>query len=282
MEEDISIPENGYSDNRDGAPKIRLSQTGNNGVRVIAGTIAEEENRALRWPYAMRTYNEMLKDATIAPAVAAVEMAIARVPWTVVATPGREEEQAKQVNFLRQIIIDMDQPFAEAIRFLGTHNSYGFAVVEKVYRFREKAKGSKFDDGLIGLKKLAPIPQDTIVGWNFKNDGRDLTGLYQSPPQVSNRNDYSTNATSEPTLIPRKKFILVKNNSNKNSPEGVSPLKSVYRAWRYKQSMEEFEATSVSKDARGLKVLYIPPSYMAPDASAEDKAVKCEPHIRVI
>lgn len=273
MEEDVSVPESGLSDTREGAPKIRLSQTGNNGVRVIAGHIAEEENRALRWPFAMQTYSQMLKDATIAPAVAAVENAIWQVPWTVVATPGKEEEQAKYVTFLKQVMIDMDQPFAESIRYLATHRSYGFAVSEKVFRFREYSKGSKFNDSLIGLKKLAPIPQETITNWNFKNNGRDLDGLYQAPPQVSNRNNFDGSLQVEPTFIPRKKFILVKNNSNKNSPEGVSPLKSVYRAWRYKQSMEEFEATSVAKDARGLKVLYLPPQYLSPDAAPEDKAV---------
>ena len=272
MEEDI-VPENGFPESREGAPKIRLSQTGNNGVRVIAGHIAEEENRALRWPFAMQTYSQMLKDATIAPAVAAVEMAIARVPWVVEATPGKEEEQAKQVMFLNQVMIDMEQPFAEAIRFLGTHNSYGFAVSEKVYRFRERSKGSKFNDGLIGLKKLAPIPQESIVAWNFKDKGKDLDGLYQAPPQVSNRNNFDGSLQVEPTFIPRKKFILVKNNSNKNNPEGVSPLKSVYRAWRNKEAMENYESTSVAKDARGLKVLYLPPQYMSPDAAPEDKAV---------
>ena len=72
MEEDISIPES----NQENAPKLRLSQTSNAGVRVIAGHIAEEENRALRWPFAMQTYSQMLKDATIAPAVAAVEQGL--------------------------------------------------------------------------------------------------------------------------------------------------------------------------------------------------------------
>ena len=273
MDEDVSVPESGFSENREGAPKIRLSQMGNNGVRVIAGHIAEEENRALRWPFAMQTYSQMLKDATIAPAIAAIEGAIAQVPWNVVATPGKEEEQAAQVKFLRQVMVDMESPFREAIRYMATHNSYGFAVTEKVYRYREYSKGSKFNDGLIGLKKLAPIPQETVVAWNFRDKGKDLDGLYQAPPVVSNRDSFDVSVTNEPTFIPRKKFILVRNSSNKNNPEGSSPLKSVYRAWRYKQTMEEFEATSVAKDARGLKVLYLPPQYLSPDASPEDKEV---------
>lgn len=273
MDEDVSVPESGFPDNREGAPKIRLSQMGNNGVRVIAGHIAEEENRALRWPFAMQTYSQMLKDATIAPAIAAIEGAIAQVPWNVVATPGKEEEQAAQVKFLKQVMVDMESPFREAIRYMATHNSYGFAVTEKVYRYREYSKGSKFNDGLIGLKKLAPIPQETVVAWNFRDKGKDLDGLYQAPPMVSNRDSFDVSVTNEPTFIPRKKFILVRNSSNKNNPEGSSPLKSVYRAWRYKQSFEEYEATQVAKDARGLKVLYLPPQYLSPDASPEDKAV---------
>lgn len=273
MDEDVSVPESGFPDSREGAPKIRLSQMGNNGVRVIAGHIAEEENRALRWPFAMQTYSQMLKDATIAPAIAAIEGAIAQVPWNVVATPGKEEEQAAQVKFLKQVMVDMESPFRETIRYMATHNSYGFAVTEKVYRYREFSKGSKFNDGLIGLKKLAPIPQETVVAWNFRDKGKDLDGLYQSPPVVSNRDSFDVSVTNEPTFIPRKKFILVRNSSNKNNPEGSSPLKSVYRAWRYKQTMEEFEATSVAKDARGLKVLYLPPQYLSPDASPEDKQV---------
>lgn len=44
-------------------------------------------------------------------------------------------------------------------------------------------------------------------------------------------------------------------------------------AWKFKTSLEEFEATGVSADLRGLKVLYIPPRYMAEDASPEDKEV---------
>lgn len=273
MDEDVSVPESGFPDSREGAPKIRLSQMGNNGVRVVSGHIAEEENRALRWPYAMQTYSKMLKDATIAPAIAAIEGAIAQVPWNVVATPGKEEEQAAQVKFLKQVMVDMESPFREAIRYMATHNSYGFAVTEKVYRYREYSKGSKFNDGLIGLKKLAPIPQETVVAWNFRDKGKELDGIYQAPPSVSNKDSFDVSVTNEPTFIPRKKFILVRNSSNKNNPEGSSPLKSVYRAWRYKQTYEEFEATQVAKDVRGLKVLYLPPQYMSPDASPDDRAI---------
>src|SRR5574344_3172891 len=85
------------------APKCRLSQSSNSGVRVVAGNIAEEEDRALSLPFAMQTYARMLKDATIAPAVAAVEMAIARVNWRVVASPGKDQEPEKYAKLIEQV-----------------------------------------------------------------------------------------------------------------------------------------------------------------------------------
>ena len=86
----------------------------------------------------------------------------------------------------------------------------GLLFLRKVYRYRKRDKGSKFNDGLIGLKKLAPIPQETIVAWNFKTDGKDLDGLYQSPAVVSNRNEWSVNTDVEPKFIPRKKFLWLR------------------------------------------------------------------------
>lgn len=257
-------------------PRLRLGQQSHTGLRVIGGRIFEEEEIALQWPNAIHTYKRMMKDATIAPAVAIVETAIARVPWEIKCPEGKEEQLKDKAEFLRQVMNDMEHPWGEFVRQISTHNSYGFAVSEKVYRYRKYDKGSKYNDGRVGLRKLTPIPQDTIANWEFSEDGKSLKGLWQTPAMVSNRGRGTisqTTFTNEPTYIQRKKFLLFRNNSTKGNPEGISPLNGCYRAWRYKVSMEEFEATSVSQDMRGLKVLYLPPNYMAPDADPSDKEV---------
>lgn len=256
------------------APRIKMSQSSVSGLNVISGIILEQKEWALRWPQAIKTYEEMLRDATIAPAINLMEMSIARVPWSVKVPKGKEEELAEQKRFLEELMMDMECPWQTFIKQAASHNSLGFAVHEKVYRKRTYENGSKFNDGRIGLRKLAPVPQGSIDSWTFSEKGRTLLGLRQKPANVSNRNEPTFVRDDEYIEIPRKKFILFRNNPYKDNPEGQSPLNSCYVAWRYKKALEEAEALGVSQDLRGLKVLYLPPQYLADDADPEMKEVR--------
>lgn len=253
-------------------PRLKLGQSSFNGLWTAAGTIVEECNSELRWPMCMQTYKKMAKDATIAPALNLVEMAIARVPWSVKIPEGYEEQLKDKAEFLRQVMNDMDHSWGSFIRQATSFNRFGFAPVEKVYRKRYKKNGSKFDDGLVGLKCLPLIAQDTVSSWEWDDSGRNLSGLYQYSVEPGGKRVNLKSSWKE-EFIPVKKFLLIRNNPLKDNPEGESPLKSVYMAWKYKTNLEEFQATGVSSDVRGLKVLYIPPRYMAEDASPEDKEV---------
>ena len=55
-----------------------------------------------------------------------------------------------------------------------TYLDYGFAIHEKVFRRRLKANGSKFNDSIIGWRKLPVRSQSTISNWLFSDDGREL------------------------------------------------------------------------------------------------------------
>lgn len=255
--------------------RLKLGQSSVGGLNVFSGQIYEEKEHALRWPQAICTYEKMRKDATIAPALNLVEMAIARVPWVVKIPKGKEEELKDKAKFLEEVMNDMDVPWNVFIRQAATHNTYGFAVAEKVYRVRSRQKGSKYNDGKIGLKKLAPIAQATINDWKFSEDGRELIGLTQRPTPISNRDQTILKDNSNELIsIPRKKFLLFRNNPYKDNPEGESPLNQCYVAWRFKTELEKAEAMGVSTDLRGLKVLLLPPQYLSEDASPEDKAVR--------
>lgn len=253
-------------------PRLKLGQTSYNGLWTAAGQIVEECNSELRWPQCMQTYKKMAKDATIAPALNLVEMAIARVPWTVKIPEGYEDQLKDKAEFLRQVMNDMDHSWGSFIRQATSFNRFGFAPVEKVYRKRYKKNGSKFDDGRVGLRSLPLIAQDTVSSWEWDENGRHLSGLYQYSVEPGGKR-INVRTSWKEEFIPLKKFMLFRNNPLKNNPEGESPLKSVYMAWKYKTHLEEFQATGVSSDVRGLKVLYIPPRYMAEDASPEDKEV---------
>lgn len=254
-------------------PRIRLSQVSYNGLNVFSGNVYEDCNNELRWPNAIFTYKKMAKDATIAPALSLVEMAIARVPWSIKIPEGYEDQLKDKAEFLRQVMNDMDHSWGHFIRQCVTFNRYGFSVHEKVYRRRYKRNGSKYDDGLVGIESLPLITQDSIESWDWDETGRKLTGLYQYKNKPTGKDKAQYLLVDEDQWIPRKKFLHFRNNALKDDPVGISPLASCYVAWKYKTELEKFEGTGVANDARGLKHLKLNPRYMAPDASPEDKQV---------
>ncbi len=58
--------------------------------------------------------------------------------------------------------------------------------------------------------------------------------------------------------IPMEKVIYVGSNITENNPLGVSPLLAVYRSWREKSLIQEYEVVGVSKDLGGMPVLMVP------------------------
>lgn len=264
-------------------PSIAYRETGYNGLKVLGGQVFEDCSGELRWPCAAETYKKMAKDGAIAPALELVEMMIARVPWTVKIPEGYEDELKDKAHYLRQVMNDMDHDWQTMIKQAATANRYGFSVLEIVLRLRRKANGSKYDDGLVGVKKLPIRAQDTIDGWYWKNNGRELAGLFQRivVPDSGDGNgwDFVNSSTVSGAVeggvkkIPRKKFLLFRNNPLKDSPVGTSPLNGCWQAWKYKTAFQEAEAIGAAQDVNGFKVLYLPPQYMAADASEENQAV---------
>lgn len=260
-------------------PRLKLGETGYNALRVAGGQVFEECSWELRWPWAINTFKKMSKDGTIAPALNLVEMMIARVPWTVKTPEGYEDELKEKAIFLKQNMDDMEHSWNSFIKEVVSFNRYGFDIQEKVYRKRLKANGSKYNDGRIGIKKMPQRAQDSVVGWEWDNEGRDLSGVWQEvvKPQGLNQSSYPTNLQDsvygDKVKIPRKKFLLFRNGQSKDDPNGQSPLVGCWESWKYKKAFEESEAIGVSQDMQGFKVLYLPPRYMDPNATEEDKAV---------
>ncbi|MGL5012981.1 MAG: phage portal protein family protein [Bacteroidales bacterium] len=252
-------------------PRMRLSQVSYNGLNVFSGNIFEECAYELRWPQCMQTYKNMAKDATIAPALNLVEMAIARVPWHIRIPEGYEDQLQDKATFIKQCINDMDHSWGSFIRQVVSFNRYGFAAHEKVYRKRYKKNGSKYNDGLVGIASLPLITQDSIESWDWTDTGRKLTGLYQYPNVPAGKNKVEVVDKSIDQWIRREKFLLFRNSPLKDSPIGESPLNGCWQAWKYKTELEKFEGTGVASDVRGLKVLKLNPRYMAEDASDLDK-----------
>ena len=258
---------------KDTAPlRISKGRVSYNGLSVMAGQITEECNYDLRWPNCITTYKAMLKDATIASTITLMTMDIAKVKWDIKIPEGYESELKDKAKFLESCMTDMDHSWTDFILRASSSNQFGFAPIEKVYRKRVKSQGSKYNDGLYGIKELPLIAQDTVTAWEWDSTGRTLTGLWQQRIIPKGKNNYSnTFITNDDVFIGRHKFMLFRAGQTKDSPVGTSPLNSVYLAWRYKTEMEKQEALGVATDVRGLKVIYIPPQYLSESASEEEK-----------
>lgn len=266
----MALEENNSLQAEEAPISLRKSQMSYNGIAVIAGQIVEDCNEDLRWPQCMETYKLMAKDATVAPALNLMEMAIAKAEWSVRIPEGYEEELKDKAEFLRSCMDDMEHTWNDFIRSASTFNRYGFAALEKVYYKRTKENGSKHNDGLYGIKKLPLISQDSIKSWYWSKDGRTLRGLKQWV-NIPTGEDEIQSYRVDKIDIPRKKFILFRADPQKDSPIGTSPLNSVYIAWRFKTELERQESVSIANDLRGLKVFKIPPRYMSESANEEEK-----------
>jgi hypothetical protein len=150
---------------------------------------------------------------------------------------------------------------------------FGFSVHEKVYRRRNQSAGSKYNDSVIGWKKLPIRNQETIEKFIFSDDGNEIKGVKQNIGLVTDvYNRYGSRA-SDTIVLPRSKFMLFRVGKHKGDPFGKSPLRDAYTAWRYLSIIEEIEANGVAKDLAGLPILKIPASYMSEDASPAQKSI---------
>lgn len=251
---------------------IDLGRQSYNGLLAFAGQVQEECNRDLVWPMCITTYKAMLKDATIASTTSLMEMQITKVPWKVKAPEGFEEELKDKVTFLRSVMEDMEHSWTEFVRQAASFNHYGFAPIEKVFRKRLRSEGSRFNDGLYGIRELPLISQDSVAGWDWDSDGKKLTALYQWRNVPTGLKDSFAVKEFGEARIRREKFMLFRANPLKDSPIGVSPLNSIYMAWRYKTEMERQESVGVATDVRGQKVIYLPPQFMSETATPEEKS----------
>lgn len=261
-------------------PPLNARSLGYNGLSVTSGIVFEECDPALRWPQCQYTFKKMLKDSTVGISVEAVQTDMSRPAWDIVAPEGYEDTLKDKVDILKSMKDDMDHSFLAFIKQATSYVPYGFAPFEIIPKKRLLSKGSKYNDGYWGIGKLALRSQDTISGVEYTDEGREFAGFWQRTNILTNRGSYKTRTvkvgrvTNVDVLIPADRLLNFRNNPLKDNPYGNSPLATVFESWKYKKAYEDAESHGVVADVHGLKVLYLPPQYMEPDASEDDKQVK--------
>lgn len=254
---------------QDTPSKFKNAEVGYSGLNLFNGITNEEIHRELNWPYSAKTYQKMSYSVSVNACLSLYENLISKVTWRTVPPDNATADEKSKAKFVHECLNDMDIPFRQVIKDTLSSNTYGFAVLEKVYRRRNKNSGSMYSDDKIALKKIALRNQETIEKFIFDESGNEVIGVKQN---LSGFNNGSYSNKPLTIVLPRSKFMHITTGRNRNDPYGKSPLRDVYLAWRYLEVMSEMEATGVSRDLQGIPLMRAPAQIMQADASPEQKA----------
>lgn len=238
------------------------------GTNVRSGQIrADEFLPELRGTKSVRKYREMRdNDSTIGAVMYSVEQILRDVEIIVVPSNKTPQAQA-EADFVKSVLDDMehtlDDHVAEALSFL----SYGFYWGEVVYKrrvsphSRDPKKHSKYTDGRIGVRKIAPRSPWTISKFDVDEVTGEVLGVYQ--------NTGNHNGTN---YIPKSKSLYYRTTSINGDPSGRSILRNAYTSYEYLNNLQAIEAIAVERELAGIPVARIPADYLSPDATQGQQA----------
>lgn len=227
-------------------PADRMDAIGVTGLKRYGpfSQLYEEFLTELKGQRGVRIYREMRdNDATIGAVMHAIEITLRRVKWDV------QGEDVDKVEFVESCIKDMSPTFSEFISEVLSFATYGWSLHAVGYKRRNGYKpnsklSSRYSDGLIGWSGWPIRGQDTLLDWHFDiNDPSMLLGMRQLGPP-----------TFQMVEIPMDRAMLFRARMRKESPEGVSLLRSAYRAWYAKRHIENIEGIGVERDLAGMPV----------------------------
>lgn len=242
-------------------------ELGNTGLKASWGYVQEEYLPELTGAAGLRAYRMMADDdATVGAILYAIEMLLRSMDWEIEAA---DESAGAQdgAEFLKSLMEDMSQPWEDFLAEALTCLQYGWSYFEIVTKRRmgpeekDGARRSNYTDGKIGIRKLSPRPQDSLLRWQMQEDG-GIEGMWQAPPLYafngpSGGNPDASAQVSE-VFIPIAKALLFRANVRKNNPEGQSILRRAYRAWYKLRGIQDSEAVGIERELAGLPVVSIP------------------------
>lgn len=243
------------------AAKIELGVYGRN---TYTGDIrADEFLQELKGKRAIQKYKEMRdNNAIIGSVMYAIEQTLRDVKIDVV--PANDSDEAKrEAEFLKSVIEDMDHSLDDHISEALSHLTYGFAWFEVVYKRREgdmrsPKKNSKFDDGRIGVKKIAIRAPWTVEKFEIDQDTGEVLGMWQEAAWGK-----------KTTMIPVEKSLYYRTTSLNNDPSGRSVLRNAYVSYTYLNKIQGYEAVAIERELHGVPVGRMPAEYLSGDATAD-------------
>ena len=248
----------------------KLNELGRIGQRRYSGVFMEEFLPELQGAKGAEVYTEMSSnDSTIGAIMFSIENLMRHCEFTV-EPGGKTEADKKAAEFVKQCMDDMCYTWTDTLSEIISFITYGWSYHEIVYKRRMGRKpgqdSSKYDDGLIGWKKLPIRAQETLYEWKFKEHSDELAGMEQWT---------ITDTDVIQVVIPIEKALHFVTKSRKNNPEGRSILRTAYRDWYFKKRIQEIEGIGIERDLAGFPLLEAPEGYESlwdPEAEPEVQA----------
>lgn len=254
-------------------PRSSSAEQGFNGLRIANKKILEESQRAFRYPDLLFTIREMRNNPTVGAALNVYRFMMLSHKWSVKPQVGASETDIERARIIGTMMQDMEGTWEEFIGSVIPYLEYGFAINEIVPYRRLARNGSKYNDGVVGIKKLATRCQETIYGWEFSPDGSELLKIWQDPKFLENQHLYVSKMNSQGRIeMDRDKCLIFSASSTKGNPEGNSIFKNIYLAHKQMTLLQENQLIGVGKEMQGMLLIGIPPEYLSAAGSDDQKA----------
>jgi len=243
----------------------RFGEIGVSGLHVQSGMVHEEFLHELQGARGRRVLEEMAtNDSTIAAFLHGIDTLIRGVEWRT--EPADDSANAREAaDFAESLRSDMSQTWDDFLSEALTMLIFGWSYHEIVLKRRNGQQSragdrrSQFNDGLIGVRKLAPRAQRTLDRWEIDKDG-GIQGMWQWPV-----------FGGMPVFIPIERSLLFRTKANKNSPEGESVLRRSYKSWYFLTNVQMSEAIGIERELAGLPVARVPNEVLTDSARSEER-----------
>jgi hypothetical protein len=253
----LGVPEFGPDGSMNGPTVMNsMVELGQTGLRRWGGYVDEEFLPQLRGRKSIQIYKEMSEnDPMVGSLLWAIDKLIRGVTWRVDSASSSPEDQLA-AQFVEECMDDMSHTWDDLVSEILSMLVYGWSWHEVVYKrrggnVRNPSLRSKYDDGMIGWRKMPIRSQETLLEWEFDDDGGVQSMIQLAPP------DYKK------ATIPIAKSLLFRTALHKSNPEGRSILRTAYRPWYFKKRIEEIEAIGIERDLAGLPMATIPAEFLS-------------------
>jgi len=192
-------------------------------------------------------------DAYVGASLNVYSLFIRRANWHVDPIDDLNEDNGS-ADFVESCQNDMQHSWQTIIATAAKPTlQYGFAPFEKVFKICQGEQdddrySSNFDDGAIRWANLAFRSPDTILHWDY--DPKDVTRLLGFTQLAAP--DFRVQ------FIPIEKIINLRTDPGRDSPEGRSILRPVWRSWRTKKYMEDFRNVATEMGGTGIPWAEVP------------------------